>query len=673
MNDRSSPSGRFTGGAPAKLAFLGFVVFHAYGGLPAQGRQSESSDDEKRPNIVAPFSQFGSLGAAPGQLLSPGGAAWGKQDRLYVADTGNHRVQVFTPEGKLLYGWGGAGSDPGQFLSPSGIAVGAGDEVYVADTGNDRVQVFAGDGKFLRQWGGAGVMTAPSAIAAGRDRIYLAGGGVPGIESFTPRGERMARLGKPGEDLGELREPQGLAVDEEGNCYVSDAVTHCVQKFDRDGRAVLRWGTWGYPAGFFSTPAGLAVAQGRLYVCDSANHRIQVFDRTGAFLCQWGAPPSTEHGGDGRLHGPWSVSVSPSGGYAVVCEPRENRCQVFPIGTARKITPVKDLPWWDNLHARFHGMMIPVLGPGVPAGTKRWDRNPPVLASILEQDTHSALLFDIALRPCYFLTRTSGFGRRLGEFRAPVAVARDPSTGRHYVADRGNRRVQILELPKDETRRSGFAPAVKVIGAFDPALQLPAGVSGIQRDLVTVDGLVLDASGHLIVADASNAALLVFDRDGGLVRACRVGGELRGPRKWLGLAAAPGGRTVYVLDQYRFVLAVDEDGAVRSSWGRRGSEGDDAFLLPSGIAVDDEGFVYITDAGRDVVKKFDPKGKLVRQWGGHGALDAQFWGPQGITMAGPDRILIDDVGNHRGQIFTRNGEFLVSFYKGGSTLPFPAR
>jgi DNA-binding beta-propeller fold protein YncE len=666
-----------SGGRPfSTLIFAGLLSFGAFGSAAAS-RQAGLTDDEKRPNVVAPVSQFGTSGMARGQLLNPCSAAWGREDRLFVADTGNHRIQVFTPEGKLLYSWGKPGSGPGEFLFPQGIAVSENDETYVADTGNDRVQVFDIDGKFLRQWGrapaGGGELMAPAGIATRGDRVYVLGGRTPGVQVFTSLGAFVSGFGQAGEDPGQFRAPQGISVDEEGACYVADAVTHRIQKFDSKGQFVLQWGNWGYPAGFFSTPAGLCCSQGRLFVCDSANHRIQVFDRSGAFLYQWGAPPVVEHDGNGRLHFPWHLGVSRSGGHAVVCEPRENRCQIFPIGNARKITPVKDLPWWDNLHSKLHGMMMPVLGPGVPPGTRRWDRNPPVLSAILEQDTHSVLLFDIALRPCYFLTRTAGFGRRLGEFRVPGAVAREASTGRFFVADRGNRRVQMFELPRDEVRRSGFAASVKLIGSFDPALLLPAPAPGLRREQVSVDGLALDSAGHLYVADGGNSAILVFDRDGGWVRAVPLKGGLRKERKWVGLAVSPAGKTIYILDQYNFVLALDAEGALRGSWGRRGSDGDDAFLLPAGIAVDGDGFVYVTDSNLDIVKKFDPGGKLVKAWGGRGFRDGQFWGPQGIAFASPDRIVIDDVGNHRGQVFTREGDFVVSFYKGGSTLPFPTR
>lgn len=75
---------------------------------------------------------------------------------LYVADTGNNRIQKFDSDGNFLREWGSHGSEPGQFDEPEGVAVDdtlLKQDVYVADTRNHRVQVFTENGKFLFSWG----------------------------------------------------------------------------------------------------------------------------------------------------------------------------------------------------------------------------------------------------------------------------------------------------------------------------------------------------------------------------------------------------------------------------------------------------------------------------------------------------------------------------------------
>jgi sugar lactone lactonase YvrE len=84
----------------------------------------------------------GGIGNGPGQLASPSALTLDAVGRIYVADTYNHRVQVFSPDGTLLMMWGTFGSGPGQMNNPAGIVVGPDGRVYVADTRNNRIQVF---------------------------------------------------------------------------------------------------------------------------------------------------------------------------------------------------------------------------------------------------------------------------------------------------------------------------------------------------------------------------------------------------------------------------------------------------------------------------------------------------------------------------------------------------
>ncbi|MCA9858956.1 MAG: 6-bladed beta-propeller, partial [Thermomicrobiales bacterium] len=73
-------------------------------------------------------------------------------DEIYVVDTGNERVQVFSPDGTFLRSWGGMGNGPTQFVEPVGIVVGPDGRVYVADSGNGRISVFQRDGTPIEQW-----------------------------------------------------------------------------------------------------------------------------------------------------------------------------------------------------------------------------------------------------------------------------------------------------------------------------------------------------------------------------------------------------------------------------------------------------------------------------------------------------------------------------------------
>ena len=86
---------------------------------------------------------FGTSGDDLGELDAPAGIAFDRHDNVYVTEIGNARVHVFDPAGRPLVTWGGPGSANGRFANPHGIIVDTDTGwVYVADTGNHRIQVF---------------------------------------------------------------------------------------------------------------------------------------------------------------------------------------------------------------------------------------------------------------------------------------------------------------------------------------------------------------------------------------------------------------------------------------------------------------------------------------------------------------------------------------------------
>ncbi len=86
--------------------------------------------------------QWGSNGTGDGQFGGAHGIEVDADGNVYVADTGNHRIQKFTSDGVFLMKWGTLGTGPGQFNHPHGIGIGPMGNLYVAETGNNRVQKF---------------------------------------------------------------------------------------------------------------------------------------------------------------------------------------------------------------------------------------------------------------------------------------------------------------------------------------------------------------------------------------------------------------------------------------------------------------------------------------------------------------------------------------------------
>ena len=112
------------------------------------GRKQEASDETtgplKHPNPP--------LAAEPGRFRQVTDVAFDSADNTYISDGYiNSRVAKVDKDGNWLKSWGDRGSGPGQFNTPHSIAVDARNNVYVADRGNHRIQVFDADGNFQRQ------------------------------------------------------------------------------------------------------------------------------------------------------------------------------------------------------------------------------------------------------------------------------------------------------------------------------------------------------------------------------------------------------------------------------------------------------------------------------------------------------------------------------------------
>jgi len=279
-------------------------------------------------------SKWGTSGSGNGQFNNPYSVAVDSSGNVYVADTGNNRIQTFSSTGTYQTQWGTSGSGNGQFHAPIGVAVNSTDGyVYVGDSRNHRVEMFLNSttGTYWTQWGtqgsGDGQFLAdalgPAVDSSGN--VYVADPGTQRIQKFSYNGIFITKWGTPGSADGKFDEPYGVAVDSSGNVYVVEQHNMRIQKFNSSGTFLTKWGTSGSGDGQFSYPSGIAVdSAGNVYVADSVNHRIQKFSSTGAFLTKWGSSGT----GDGQFNAPYGVAVDSSGN-VFVADLNNNRIQKF--------------------------------------------------------------------------------------------------------------------------------------------------------------------------------------------------------------------------------------------------------------------------------------------------------------------------------------------------------
>ncbi|MCU7905634.1 MAG: NHL repeat-containing protein, partial [Candidatus Thiodiazotropha sp. (ex Epidulcina cf. delphinae)] len=156
-------------------------------------------------------------GSPESGMIMPTDVAIGKQQRVYVVDSGNHRIMTYAADGSFLFGFGSKGDGEGQLDSPVGIAASRDGRVLVADRGNRRIQVFDSDGAFLQTIstvvGSAEVVPVDVAVDQAEKRIFVSGSApYHRLLIFDNSGKAIGIWGKPGNNFGEFRYPAALAV-----------------------------------------------------------------------------------------------------------------------------------------------------------------------------------------------------------------------------------------------------------------------------------------------------------------------------------------------------------------------------------------------------------------------------------------------------------------------------
>lgn len=149
-------------------------------------------------NLDGEFQKDLGLGAgnAEGAFYFPSNITLARDGTIYVTDTGNFRIQAFSPEGEFIRAWGSVGDSPGFFARPKGISTDSEGNVYVVDAAFQNVQVFSREGRLLMWFAEAGRaegrLSLPSTVAIDEnDRIYVLEQVQPRIQVFQYLGENF--------------------------------------------------------------------------------------------------------------------------------------------------------------------------------------------------------------------------------------------------------------------------------------------------------------------------------------------------------------------------------------------------------------------------------------------------------------------------------------------------
>ncbi len=549
------------------------------------------------------MSTIGSYGTADGQFVFPSDVAVDGSGHVWVTDNHNSRVEEFgAATGQWIRSFGSNGSANGKFDNPNGIAV-DGSGVYVADTGNGRIEKFDTNGQYLRSFGafghGNGLLSSPYGVTVdGTGNVYVANTSNYRIEKFNAAGHFVTNWGSYGSGHGQFSYPDGVAVDGSGNVYVADTINHRIQKFGytynlsvsklgggsgtvMSDIAGISCGTTcsapyaiGAQVTLTATPAagstftgwgGDCAGTGPCIVTMNDTHSVTATFSAIAtelpppFLLTWGSSGT----GDGQFSYPNDVAVDGSGN-VYVADTQNDRIEKFDAD-GRLVTT------WGSYGGGNDNLAAP-SGITVDGSGNVW---------VADTSNHRIQEFDASGR---LMSTIGSYGTADGQFVFPSDVAVDGS-GHVWVTDNHNSRVEEFGAATGQWIRS-FGSNGSANGKFD-----------------NPNGIAVDGSG-VYVADTGNGRIEKFDTNGQYLRSFGAFGHGNG------LLSSPYGVTVdgtgnvYVANTSNYrIEKFNAAGHFVTNWGSYGS-GHGQFSYPDGVAVDGSGNVYVADTINHRIQKF---------------------------------------------------------------------
>lgn len=586
-------------------------------------------------------------------LNFPTGIAVDAEGNLYIADYMNHRVRKVTIDGTIstvagngVAGYAGDGgmATAAQLNRPAGIVVDGASNLYIADSDNNRIRKVARDG----------VITT------------IAGNGKSGYF-----GDGAAAT------AAQLFSPSSVAVDGLGNLYIADTVNDRVRRVARDGiiNTIAGNGAPGFSgdsgaatAAQLFSPRGVAVdSEGDIYIADSNNSRIRKVTLDGLITTIAGNGDGPGYFGDGgpataaQLGAPVGIALD---GAASLYIADGFAIRIRKIGTSGTISTVVGSGTFgagsigDGGVASAAQLFFP--------NSVATDR----MGNLYIADSNNHRVRKIASDGTISTVAGQGIGGYGGDGGAataaqlafPKSIAFD-SAGNVYIADWGNNRIR--KIASDGT--------ISTVAGNGTSGYSGDGGLATAAQLNYPSGVAVDGVGNLYIADSHNNRIRKVDGNG--ILSTVAGNGISGFSGDGGVAALaqlsnPSGIVtdsagdLYIADSGNNrvrKVAIDKTIATVAGDGAKGYSGDGGIAneaqltLPTGVAVDTAGNLYIADSGNYRIRKVAVN-SMISTVAGNGspgysgnngpAVDGQLNNPTGVAVDAAGKIYIADSFNH---------------------------
>ena len=658
-------------------------------------------------DVIASVGKKGRRGKGESELDSPNGIALGRDGRVYVADSGNNRVQIFNAD--LSYRSTGSLPDDLRRSDLEKVAVNSHGSVYVTDTRNDCIHVFNEDGKFLFTFGkkgsssDRGSLSSPTAIAIDHeDYVYVSGSNV-GVSIFDREGCFVRAFGPRGDEPGEFRDIKAMHIDQTGNLYVCESGNARVQIFagikplnqgekDRatflvEEEARLESASPVMLSDIVQEPYGLAEGwNGEIVVASSSENKVFVYDSSRRLLVQFGCKGEL----DGQFNKLTGVAVT-SDNYI--------------------LTSSHDKLQWFTME----GKLVFAVGYN---GTKELEFNhPDSLAigkdgriyilekqnkriQILKGDStyHSSINLKKVDCPFEALTVNSEGKIFLADTRSNcVQVFSPEGTYLSKITNIGSKELALPTAVAMDTKDNLYVGnASGVVAMYDKDGRFMRAFRGSGSDLGqfnVIRGMHVGRSGCIYVSDISNNKVQILTQykshpvsNSDWVSSpstkllpyrpvFTVGPKSSVPIKILSGIKRPSGITtdphgnIYVVNEWDDKIIIYGSAATQprlqiTEIKNPRKPRDKRISNPSGVAYTSDGYLLVSFQHQLVKMSLD--GTVVKFFGNeenyNGKREDEVDTPGGIVLGQDGRIILVDRGNHRIQILKSSMEYIKSYY-----------
>lgn len=594
---------------------------------------------------VPPGASDGSGSTA--RFWAPHGVAVDGAGNLYVADTDNFTIRKITPSGSVtaLAGLAGSAGDvdaqssAARFGFVSSIAIDASGDLYVTDWNGVR-KITPGGLVTTLIGPQAGVFSSTDGVAVdGSGNLYVCDRQDMKISKVAPDGTVSTLAGGTqgsADGTGSAAQfylPSGVAADPAGNVYVADQENCTIRKITPTSTVTTLAGSAGDAgsadgagsAARFWYPAGVAVdAAGNVYVADTGQSLIRKITPAGivsTLAGRAGIQGNTDGSGSGALFDqPWGLTVDASGNLFVDDTGNNTIRKITPGGVVTTVAGLASAGNSDGLQsaARFQSPFgIAVDGLGNLYVTDQ-------LNNTVRKITPDGMVRTLAGIADGKVGYVDGSGA-VARFWWPFSIAVD-GAGNVYVADKMNNVIRKITADGVVSTLAG-SPYLASGGSVAVGTQNPGGSAdgqGSAAQFYGPAGVAVDQAGTVYVADQQNATIREI---------------------------TPAGMVTTLAGSPRNVGSADGAGSAAR------------FNLPTGVAVDNAGNVYVADEGNSTIRKVTPAGvvtTLAGSAGNAGSIDgvgtaARFNRPTSIAIDSANNLYVADDFNDTIRLITPSG------------------